>query len=79
MGAKSPYYILLAGDHVVIRKGIKRIIDEIPELEVVCEMGDGIELLESLKKQTPEMIIPDLSMPNTGGIEATKKIKAIYP
>lgn len=54
-------------------------IEKIPELQVVGEVGDGIELLEFLEKCKTDMVISDLSMPKMGGIEATRKIKANYP
>jgi DNA-binding NarL/FixJ family response regulator len=79
MKSKSSYHILLADDHALIRNGIRMIIEEMPELEVVGEVGDGIELLEFLGKYEPDMVISDLSMPNMGGLEATKCVKARYP
>ena len=45
-----PYKIILADDHVLMREGLKRIIQEDPELQVVDEAGDGLELLEILEK-----------------------------
>ncbi len=79
MGAKCSYNILLADDHVFFREVIRAMIEKIPELKVVGEVGDGFELLEFLKHSTADMVISDLSMPNMGGIEATKKIKGNYP
>ena len=45
-----PYQIILADDHLMFRSGIKRIIEDAEEMEVVGESGDGLELLEQLKK-----------------------------
>lgn len=74
-----PYRIVLADDHCLFREGIKRIIEEIPDLEVVGEAGDGLGLLELVKKTQPDMVILDISMPNLQGIEATNKIKSLFP
>ena len=73
------YQIVLADDHLMLRHGIKRIIEESEGLAVVGEASDGLELLNLLKKSTPDMVILDLSMPKLRGLEATKEIKTTYP
>ena len=75
----KPYRIVLADDHKMFRLGVKQIIDEIDDLEITGEVGDGLELLGLLKKSTPQMVILDISMPNLRGIEATREIKMIDP
>jgi len=75
----SLYKIVLADDHVMFRRGVKKIIQGMAEVEVVGEAGDGLELLELLKKNIPHMVILDISMPNLRGLEATREIKAIHP
>lgn len=73
----GPYRIVLADDHVMFRQGIKKILEGAEGLEVVGEAGDGLKLLERLKKDVPDMIILDISMPNLRGLEATREIKMI--
>jgi DNA-binding NarL/FixJ family response regulator len=80
MGNKEPYRIVLADDHVIFRQGIKQLIDTKPDLKVVGEAGDGLELLTLLQRGLKaDMVILDISMPNLRGIEATHEIKALYP
>ena len=74
----STYSILLADDHAIIRKGLKRILAEREDLKVTGEAGDGIELLNLLAKVTPQMIILDISMPRLRGIEAIHEIKSTH-
>jgi DNA-binding NarL/FixJ family response regulator len=76
--AKS-FSILLADDHVMFRRGVRRIIEGIGDVEVVGEAGDGFELLELLKKSHPDLVILDISMPNLRGLEAAREIKIINP
>jgi len=73
------YKIILAEDHVLVREGIKKIIEAFPGLQVVGEVGDGPELLRLLKKLAVDMVILDISMPSLPGIEATREIKKAYP
>lgn len=75
----TPFRILLADDHAMFRQGVRRLLEEIPGVEVVGEAGDGLELLELLKRLTPHLIILDLSMPRLRGVEALYEIKASCP
>ncbi len=73
------YNIVLAEDHILVREGIKKIIEGFPGLKVVGEVGDGSELLDLLKSLTVDMAIIDITMPSLPGIEATREIKKAYP
>jgi DNA-binding NarL/FixJ family response regulator len=73
------FEILLADDHAIFRKGIRKIIEEIDGFAVCGEANDGLELLELLKTTHPDLIILDISMPNLRGLEATEEIKRLYP
>jgi DNA-binding NarL/FixJ family response regulator len=75
----DPYRIVLADDHLMLRHGIKRILADERDLEVVGEVSDGLELLDLLKNLSPDLVILDISMPNLRGIEATREIKMIRP
>ncbi|MCL4503282.1 MAG: response regulator transcription factor [Deltaproteobacteria bacterium] len=75
----SSYRILLADDHALIREGVKSVIEQVPDLKLVGEVGDGLELLKFLKTTPTDLIILDISMPHLDGLEALKKIKADYP
>ena len=75
----TPYNIVLADDHILVRQGIKKIIQEDADMQVVGEAGDGIELLELLEKITPHLVILDISMPRLKGLAAAAKIKQLYP
>jgi len=75
----SPYSIILADDHVLVRQGLRRILEGMPELEVVGEANDGLELLALLDSLVPDIVILDIFMPNLRGIEAIYEIKKIRP
>jgi DNA-binding NarL/FixJ family response regulator len=75
----DPYRIVLADDHVLLRQGLKRILEGTSELEVIGEASDGLELLRLLNQLAPHMVILDISMPKLRGLEAIHEIKRINP
>lgn len=78
-GMAKKYRIILADDHILLRSGLSRILGEEPNLEIVAEVGDGLELLSALNKIKPDLIILDVSMPNLRGIEAIPEIHRMQP
>jgi DNA-binding NarL/FixJ family response regulator len=75
----APYDIVLADDHVLVRQGLRRILEGMADLKVIGEVNDGLELLNLLNHLTPDMVILDIFMPNLRGIEAIHEIKKIRP
>ena len=73
------YRIVLADDHRLIRRGIRKILEEKPGVEVIGEVDNGLELIELLEKAPADLVIADISMPEMGGIEAIKIIKTTNP
>lgn len=73
------YRIILAEDHVLVRQGIGKIIEDIGDLKVVGEVRDGLQLLKLLRELPVEMVILDISIPGLSGIEATKEVKKGFP
>jgi len=71
------YHVILADDHVLVRRGLRRILEENQDLEIEGEVGDGLELLSLLNKTSPDMVILDVSMPNLRGIEAIPEIRRV--
>jgi DNA-binding NarL/FixJ family response regulator len=73
----SSYRIVLVDDHAMFRHGLRSILEESRDLEIVGEVGDGLALLKLLKKLTPQMVILDISMPHLRGLEAIPEAKTI--
>lgn len=67
--------IVLADDHVLVRDGIKSLLEEQPGMEVVDEASDGKEAIKILEKSLPDLLIVDIRMPEMNGIEVVKKIR----
>jgi len=76
---RHPYRIVLTDDHMILRQGIKRMIEGVADLTVVGEASDGLELLSLLKILDTDLVILDISMPRLRGIEAIREVKKIFP
>ena len=68
--------LLIVDDHTIVRKGIKALLAETSNIQVVGEAGDGLEAVRLSKQLKPDVILMDLLMPEMDGIEATRQIKA---
>lgn len=71
--------VLLAEDHTIVRQGLVALLRSEPEMEVVGEASDGIEAVELAKKLVPDIILMDIAMRNLNGLEATRRIKKLFP
>ncbi|MGD9579666.1 MAG: response regulator [Syntrophorhabdus sp.] len=75
----NSYRLVLADDHIILRDGIKHMVHEKPDLEVVGEASNGLELLRLLNRKEADMILLDISMPGMRGLEAAQKIRGSHP
>lgn len=68
--------VMIADDHVLMREGVKQLLEFDGSIEVIAEAADGLECLESLKSVKPDVLLLDINMPNKNGIEVLKEIKS---
>ncbi len=71
--------ILLADDHVILRQGLRAILDAEADLQIVGEAGDGLETLNLVEKLQPDVLVLDLVLPGLGGLEVARQVHQQYP
>ncbi len=71
----STIRVLLADDHILIRAGVRSLLENIEGMEVVAEASDGRETLDLVKQHTPHVVLTDIAMPRLNGLEAISRIK----
>jgi len=79
MNARHPARLLLADDHVMVRRGLRLVLDAEPDLRVVAEAGDGIEALEAVRRTDLDLAILDVSMPRMTGLQAAAELGSLRP
>ncbi len=69
--------ILLADDHALVRAGIRALLETLPGVEVVGETGDGLDAVERVRGDPPDVVLLDITLPGLNGLEAAARIAAI--
>ena len=67
--------VMIADDHVLMREGVKQLLEYDGSIKVISEAADGVECLKILETVTPDILLLDINMPNKNGIEVLEDIK----
>ena len=79
MTAKEPYRVALADDHAVVRRGLRALLAAQPGIEVCCEAASGTEALDCVKKEKPDLLVLDLTMPELNGLQVARATREESP
>jgi DNA-binding NarL/FixJ family response regulator len=71
--------VLIADDHKIFRAGVKRLIEESPDIAVTGEASDGFDALEKLRKEEWDVVLLDINMPNKSGLDILRQMKTEKP
>lgn len=71
--------IVLAEDHVIFRQGLKSLLQQKSDLSVVAETGDGLEAVALIRREKPDVLVVDLSLPGLDGLEVTRRVRQQSP
>lgn len=75
----SKLRVFLADDHMIVREGLKTLINAQPDMEVVGEAANGRDAVTAAIELSPEVVVMDISMPEMNGVEATERLKKECP
>ncbi|MFE9430978.1 response regulator [Streptomyces sp. NPDC006640] len=76
---ESVIRILLADDHALVRRGVRLILDQEPDLTVVAEAGDGAEAIALARANDVDLVVLDIAMPRMTGLQAARELVALKP
>ena len=71
--------VLIADDHAIVRRGLQLILSQTEEIEVVGEAENGVQVVQMVREQPPDVVLMDISMPDRNGIDALKMIRKELP
>jgi DNA-binding NarL/FixJ family response regulator len=71
--------VLLADDHSIVRAGLRRIVEESGDMEVIAEAADGRETIRLVRKTAPDVAVIDISMPGLDGLEVVSRLRGHCP
>ena len=71
--------VVLADDHTLVRAGIRKLLELMPDLEIVGEADDGVALLALVEALKPDLVLMDIAMPKLNGLDATRDLLAAWP
>lgn len=75
----EPTRIVLADDHVLVRRGVRLILENEPDLRVVAEVGDGQEAVEAVGRLAVDLAVLDVAMPRLTGLQAARELRRCAP
>ena len=79
MSRNEPIRILIVDDHMVVRMGLRSMIDTQPDMKVIAEAANGKEAVELFRVNRPDIVLMDLRMPVMNGVEATIAMRTEFP
>jgi DNA-binding NarL/FixJ family response regulator len=69
--------VMMVEDHPLFRQGLRRVLESEPDMEVICEVGDGSEALACVRDLAPDVVITDVNLPGLNGLQLVRELRAL--
>ncbi len=79
MAEEQKIRVIIADDHDMVRKGLRVLLENFDDIEVIGEAGDGQAAVDICRRLSPHVVLMDMIMPRLGGIEATERLRVVCP
>ena len=79
MSADERIRVMIVDDHSIVRVGLKQVLEQSGEFEVVGQARDGVEAVKAASELSPDLIVMDVMMPKKDGVEACREIMESLP
>jgi len=74
---KKPISLLIADDHPIFRKGLREVLTEDPDVELVAETGDGQTAMQKIRESKPQVAVLDMDMPGMSGLQIARRVREL--
>lgn len=75
----APIRLILVDDHLLVRAGVRLLLENIPDFQIIAEAGNGLDALDLIKESLPDIVILDIALPGLNGLDVTERIKRDFP
>lgn len=75
----SPIRLILVDDHLLVRAGVRLLLENLPDFQIVAEAGNGLDALELIGEHLPDIVLLDIALPGMNGLDVTERVKKEFP
>jgi len=74
-----PIRLILVDDHLLVRAGVRLLLENLPDFQIVAEAGNGLDALELIGEHLPDIVLLDIALPGLNGLEVTERVRQKFP
>lgn len=75
----APIRLILVDDHLLVRAGVRLLLENLPDFQIIAEAGNGLDALELIGEHLPEIVLMDIALPGLNGLDLTERVKKEFP
>ncbi len=74
-----PIRLMLADDHLLVRAGVRMLLENLPDFQIIAETDNGVSALELISQHLPDIVLLDIALPGMSGLDVTETVKVQFP